>query len=81
MAGKMKIGAGLALSGEKEFKKAISGINKDLAVLGSEMGKVTAQFGSNANSVDSLKAKSEVYNKQIEEQKKKIETLVEFLNK
>lgn len=75
MAGKAKIGAGLALDGEKEFKQAISGINKDLAVLGSEMGKVTAQFGSNANSMDALKAKSEVYNKQIEEQKKKIETL------
>jgi len=70
-----KIGAGIALDGEKEFKKAISGINKDLSVLGSEMGKVTAQFGSNADSMDALKAKSEVYNKQIEEQKKKIETL------
>jgi|LSQX01.3.fsa_nt_gb phage-related protein len=75
MAGKMKIGAGLALDGEREFKQAISGINKDLSVLGSEMGKVTAQFGSNANSMDALKAKSEVYNKQIDEQKKKIETL------
>jgi len=75
MAGQMKIGAGIALDGEKEFKKAISDINKDLAVLGSEMGKVTAQFGTNANSMDALKAKSEVYNKQIEEQKKKIDTL------
>jgi len=75
MAGKMKIGAGLALDGEREFKQAISAINKDLAVLGSEMGKVTAQFGNNANSMDALKAKSEVYNKQIEEQKKKIDTL------
>ncbi|NLL66465.1 MAG: hypothetical protein GX236_02030, partial [Clostridiaceae bacterium] len=72
---KKTIGAGLALDGEREFKQAISGINKDLAVLGSEMGKVTAQFGNNANSMDALKAKSEVYNKQIDEQKKKIETL------
>lgn len=73
------IGAGIAIDGEKEFKSAISGINKDLAVLGSEMGKVTAQFGSNAGSMDALKAKSEVYNKQIEEQKKKIETLKQAL--
>lgn len=71
----IKIGAILALDGEKEFKKAVSDINKDLTVLGSEMGKVTAQFGSNASSMDALKAKSEVYNKQLEEQKKKIETL------
>ena len=41
-----------------------------ISVLGSEMGKVTAQFGSNAGSMDALKAKSEVYNKQIDEQKK-----------
>ncbi len=75
MAGKAKIGASLNLDGEKEFKQAISGINKDLSILGSEMKKVTAQFGSNANSMDALKSKSEVYNKQIEEQKKKIETL------
>ena len=39
-----KIGAGIALDGEKEFKQAVSGINKDLSVLGSEMQKVTAKF-------------------------------------
>lgn len=76
---KKTIGAGLAIDGEKEFKSAISGINKDLAVLGSEMGKVTAQFGTNAGSMDALKVKSEVYNKQIDEQKKKVETLKQAL--
>lgn len=69
------IGPKIGLEGEKEFKQAISAINKDMAVLGSEMAKVTAQFGNNAESMEALKAKSEVYNKQIEEQKKKIETL------
>ena len=46
-----KIGAGIALDGEREFKKAVTGINKDLSVLGSEMKKVTAQFDGNANSI------------------------------
>ena len=72
MADNFKIGASLALDGEAEFKKAISDVNKDLTVLGSEMGKVTAEFYDNAKSMDSLTAKSEVYNKQIAEQKNKI---------
>lgn len=73
------IGPIIGVEGEKEFKKALAAINKDMAVLGSEMGKVTAQFASNASSMDALKAKSEVYNKQIDEQKKKIETLKQAL--
>lgn len=73
------IGPKIGIEGEKEFKQAISAINKDVAVLGSEMGKVTAQFASNAGGMDALKAKSEVYNKQIDEQKKKIETLKQAL--
>ena len=44
MANKNSIGAGIALDGEAEFRKAISSINKDLSVLGSEMKKVTADF-------------------------------------
>lgn len=75
MAGKFKIGAGLALDGEKEFKQAVSGINKDISVLASEMSKVTAQFDGNSKSMSALTAKSGVYNKQIDTQKQKIETL------
>lgn len=79
MAGKKTLGAGLALDGEKEFKSAISNINKDLSVLGSEMTKVSAQFGANADSMEALTAKQNVYNKQIDEHKKKIEVLKEAL--
>ena len=73
------IGAGIALDGEKEFKQAVSGINKDLSVLGSEMQKVTAKFSGNEKSMESLTAKSDVYNKQIETQKKKIEEIQKAL--
>lgn len=70
-----KIGAGLALDGEKEYRQAISNINKDMAVLGSEMGKVSAAFAANGDKIGGLSAKTEVYNKQITEQKKKIDTI------
>jgi phage-related protein len=79
MAENFKIGAGLALDGEKEFKQAISGINKDLSVLGSEMKKVTAQFDGNANSMEALSAKQKVYNNRADEQRKKIEVMTAAL--
>lgn len=75
MAEKYDIGPRIGIEGEKEFKAAISSINKDMAVLDSELGKVAAQFGDNAGSMDALRSKSEVYNKQIDAQKEKIETL------
>ena len=79
MANNFKIGAGIALDGEADFKRAISGINKDINVLGSEMKKVTAQFADNADSMEALTAKQDVYNKRADEQKKKIDTITTAL--
>lgn len=73
------IGVGIALDGEKEFKKAISEINKDLKVLGSEMGKVTAEFSDNAKGTEALTSKQKVLNKQIDEQRNKVKKLQEAL--
>lgn len=79
MAKKADIGAGIALDGEKEFKQAISGINKDLSVLASEMKLASAQFDANNDSVESLTKQAEIYNKQIDTQKKKIEEIQKAL--
>lgn len=73
------IGPQIGLQGEKEFKNAVAGINKDMAVLASELGKVAAQFDGNADSMEALTAKQKVYNAQVDEQKKKIETLKDAL--
>lgn len=75
MADKPTIGAGMALDGEKEFKQAVSNINKDLSVLASEMKKVTAQYSDNAGSLEALNATQDVYNKRADAQRKKIEEL------
>lgn len=72
---KREIKTTLALDGEKEFKQAVSEINRELKVLGTEMDKVTAEFGDNAKGMEALASKQKVYNKQIDEQKKKIEEL------
>jgi len=68
-------GLKIGVEGEKEFKKALSDINQQFKVLGSEMKLATSQFDSNERSVESLTAKNEVLTKQIDAQKEKIETL------
>lgn len=68
-------GLKIGVEGEKEFKKALSDINQQFKVLGSEMKLTTSQFDKNESSVQSLTAKNEVLTKQIDAQKGKIETL------
>lgn len=69
------IGLKLGIDGEKDFKQALTDINKDFKVLGSEMKLVASQFDKNDNSIESLTARNEVLNKQIDAQKDKIKTL------
>ena len=73
------IGLKLALDGEKEFKKALSDINQQFKVLGSEMKLVASQFGKNDNSVAALTAKNKVLSKEIEAQKQKVAILRDAL--
>lgn len=63
------------LDGEKEYKAAVSEINASLRVLNSEMKLVSAQFATNADSVDALTARSDVLTRQILTQKEKVEAL------
>ena len=69
------IGAEIRLEGEKDFKRAVSSINTDLKVLGSELKKTESEYKGNENSLSALTAKSEQYTKIAEEQRKKVEIL------
>ncbi len=75
------IGPVIGIEGEKEFKNAISNINKEMSLLGSEMKKVTAQFSDNANSMSALTSKNKVLTSQVEEQRNKVNTLQDALKK
>lgn len=68
-------GLKIGLEGEKEFKKALADINQSFKVLGSEMKVVQSQFDKNDDSVEALTARNQVLGKEIDTQKKKIETL------
>ena len=69
------IGAEIRLEGEKDFKRAVSSINTDLKLMGSELKKVESEYKGNENSLSALTAKSEQFNKIAEEQRKKVEIL------
>ncbi len=68
-------GLKIGIEGEKEFKKALSDIDQSFKVLGSEMKLAVSQFDKNDRSVKSLTSRNEVLNRQIDEQKTKVETL------
>lgn len=68
-------GLKIGLEGEKEFKKALTEINQTFKVLGSEMKLVSSEFDKNDKSVQTLSARNQVLNKEIDAQKDKIETL------
>ena len=63
------------LSGEKEYKQAISEIGRGMKVLDSEMRKVTSAYAQNADSVEALNAKNDVLARKIFTQAEKIEYL------
>lgn len=67
-------GLRIGLDGEREFKKALTEINRQMHVLGSEM-KVASQFDKNDSSTAALAASSGVLSREVEAQKTKIETL------
>lgn len=63
------------LSGEKEYKQAISEIGSGMKVLDSEMRKVQSAYAQNADSVEALNAKNDVLERKISTQTEKIEYL------
>ncbi|MDD3537940.1 MAG: phage tail protein, partial [Eubacteriales bacterium] len=68
-------GLKIGVEGEKEFKNALRDINQSFKVLASEMNLVSSQFDKNDKSIQSLAARNQVLNKEIDAQKDKITTL------
>lgn len=70
-----KIGAIIALDGEKEFKQAVTNIDTTLKKLNSELKLSEAQFAGQANSVDALTSKNDILKRTLDEQRNKINEL------
>lgn len=67
--------ARVELDGEKEYKNAIKELNNGNRVLASEMRKLQAEYKGNTESTEYLTKKGEVLEKQLLQQKDKVETL------
>jgi phage-related protein len=72
-------GLKIGIEGEREFKNAIREINQSFKVLGSEMNLVASQFDKQDKSVEAVAARNMVFNKEIDAQKEKIDTLEKAL--
>ena len=75
MANKAKIGASIALDGEKEFKSAVTACNKKLATMRSELGLVKERYAENANSLTALQEKNTALTNILNMQKSKQESV------
>ena len=71
--------ARVALDGEKQYKQAISELSKGNQVLGSEMKKLQAEFKGNTESAEYLTKKGELLERQLLQQKDKVQTLRDAL--
>lgn len=67
--------ARVALDGEKEYRQALNNLNSGNKVLASEMRKLQAEYKGNTESVEYLTKKGDVLDRQLQQQKDKVETL------
>ena len=74
-----KLGARVELDGEKEYKKAIEELNSGNRVLASEMKLLQEQYKGNEGSMEALRAKSDLLDRQLSTQKDKVQTLKDAL--
>lgn len=73
--------ARVALDGEAEYKHALQEINTGNRTLASEMKKLQAEYKGNSESMEFLTKKGEILERQLLQQKDKVETLRQAVQK
>lgn len=71
--------ARVEIDGEKEYKQALSELNQGNKVLASEMKLLQEQYKGSESSMEALRARSDVLERQLLQQKDKVQTLREAL--
>lgn len=67
------------VDGEKQYKQALSELNKGNQVLASEMRKLSAEYKGNEDSIKALTAKGDLLQRHLLQQKDKVQTLRDAL--
>ena len=78
MAG--SFGGTVKLTGETEYRKALTSITNSLKELTSEMKLVSSSYGKNEDSIDSLNKKNDILKDKLKEQTKAVEEAKRMLN-
>lgn len=73
-------GMKVVIDGEKEYKQALTDLNNGNRVLASEMKKLQAEYKGNTDSVEFLTKKGDVLERELLNQKEKVETLRQALD-
>lgn len=73
------IGPKIGIEGEKEYREAINQIIQKQKLLGTEMQVVNSEYDKSDKSLEAVSARNEVYTKQIEAQREKLEALKQGL--
>ncbi len=73
-------GGAIKLSGEDDYKKALSSITQNLTVLSSSMKALTSSYDVNNDSVTTLSAKNEILSEKLKSQNKALEEARKMLN-
>ena len=73
------IGTKVKLDGEKEYKDALSALNRSYKTLTDELAYVTERYADNAESAEALQAKGEMLQKQLDKQRETVATLEKAL--
>ena len=67
-------GGTIKLTGEDEYKRALSNITSNLKSVSSELKLVSAEFTNNGNKVGDLRIKNEALNKKLQEEREIVKT-------
>jgi len=75
------IKARVELDGEREYKQALTELNSGNRTLASEMKKLQAEYQGNSDSMEFMTKKGELLERQLLQQKEKVETLRQAVQK
>lgn len=69
----------IEVAGEKDYKQAIAEMNRENRNLSAEMNKLAEQYKGSEDSMEAMRAKSDLLQRQLDQQKEKIQTLRDAL--
>ncbi len=75
------ISLGFKLTGEADFKRALTDINNQLKLNSSELGLASAKYAENGKSVEALTAKNKLLKESLDIEKQNIDTLKSAIDK